>query len=137
MVRKIKNIDKSIELLKYKDNVILIGRNSSKYKKYPHDLININYDNSIDLEEAINTICDRVTRSVKKGNITIVLSDKKKRTTPKQAPNIISISNCIGQLLLDTSKKVLKAAGPIETVVLHKHKVLVQLMVQSKVLESP
>ena len=50
---------------------------SSKYKKYPYDLINLNYDNSIDLEEAINTICDRVTRSVKKGNITIVLSDKK------------------------------------------------------------
>ena len=35
------------------------------------------FDDSIDLEEAINTICDRVTRSVKKGNIIIILSDKK------------------------------------------------------------
>ena len=49
----------------------------SKHKNYPHDIINLNYDSSLDLEEAINTICDRVIRSVKKGNITIVLSDKK------------------------------------------------------------
>ena len=50
---------------------------SSKQKKYSHDRINLNFDDSIDLEEAINTICDRVTRSVKKGNIIIILSDKK------------------------------------------------------------
>tara|TARA_B100000029_G_scaffold513797_1_gene614462 strand:+ start:5057 stop:9511 length:4455 start_codon:yes stop_codon:yes gene_type:complete len=50
---------------------------NSKYKKYSHDIINLNYDESIDLEEAINTICDRAVRSVKKGNILIVLSDLK------------------------------------------------------------
>ena len=50
---------------------------TSKQKRYPHDTINLNFDDSIDLEEAINTICDRVTRSVKKGNIIIILSDKK------------------------------------------------------------
>ena len=50
---------------------------ASKQKKYPHDVIDLNYDCSLDLEEAINTICDRAIRSVKKGNITIVLSDKK------------------------------------------------------------
>ena len=50
---------------------------ASKQKKYPHDIIDLNYDASLDLEEAINTICDRAIRSVKKGNITIVLSDKK------------------------------------------------------------
>ena len=49
----------------------------SNRQKYPHDIINLNYDISLDLEEAINTICDRVIRSVKKGHITIVLSDKK------------------------------------------------------------
>ena len=49
----------------------------SKDKKYPHDVINLNFDNTLDLEEAINTICDRAIRSVKKGNVTIVLSDKK------------------------------------------------------------
>ena len=46
-------------------------------KKYSYDKINLNYDESIDLEEAINTICDRATRSVKKGNILLILSDKK------------------------------------------------------------
>ncbi|MEC9205777.1 MAG: glutamate synthase large subunit [Pseudomonadota bacterium] len=50
---------------------------TSRHKKYPYDSINLNFDDSIDLEEAINTICDRVTRSVKKGNIIIILSDKK------------------------------------------------------------
>jgi len=47
------------------------------YKDYPHDIINLNYEASLDLEEAINTICDRAIRSVKKGNINIVLSDRK------------------------------------------------------------
>ena len=46
-------------------------------KDYANDIINLNYESSLDLEEAINTICDRVIRSVKKGNINIVLSDKK------------------------------------------------------------
>jgi glutamate synthase (NADPH) large chain len=46
-------------------------------KNYPNDTINLNYESSLDLEEAINTICDRVIRSVKKGNINIILSDKK------------------------------------------------------------
>ena len=46
-------------------------------KNYPNDIINLNYESSLDLEEAINTICDRVIRSVKKGNINIILSDKK------------------------------------------------------------
>ena len=49
----------------------------SKDKKYPYDVINLNFDNTLDLEEAINTICDRAIRSVKKGNVTLVLSDKK------------------------------------------------------------
>jgi len=53
-------------------NVILDG----KIKKYPHDKINLNYDRSLDLEEAINTISDRAIRSVKKGNAIVVLSDK-------------------------------------------------------------
>ena len=46
-------------------------------KNYPNDIINLNYESSLDLEEAINTICDRVIRSVKKGNVNIILSDKK------------------------------------------------------------
>ena len=50
---------------------------SCSQKNYPSDIINLNYESSLDLEEAINTICDRVIRSVKKGNINIVLSDKK------------------------------------------------------------
>ena len=50
---------------------------SCTQKNYPNDIINLNYESSLDLEEAINTICDRVIRSVKKGNINIVLSDKK------------------------------------------------------------
>ncbi|MED5430364.1 MAG: glutamate synthase large subunit [Pseudomonadota bacterium] len=50
---------------------------TSKNKKYSSDKINLNFDDSIDLEEAINTICDRAVRSVKKGNILIILSDKK------------------------------------------------------------
>ncbi len=49
---------------------------SCSQKNYPHDIINLNYESSLDLEEAINTICDRAIRSVKKGNINIVLSDK-------------------------------------------------------------
>tara|TARA_Y100000590_G_scaffold286981_1_gene322971 strand:- start:92300 stop:96769 length:4470 start_codon:yes stop_codon:yes gene_type:complete len=59
-----------------------------KYKNYSSDIINLNYDDSIDLEEAINTICDRVVRSVKKGNIIIVLSDIKitKNQLPIPAP---------------------------------------------------
>jgi glutamate synthase (NADPH/NADH) large chain len=50
---------------------------NSSHKDYKHDTINLNYEASLDLEEAINTICDRAIRSVKKGNINIVLSDKK------------------------------------------------------------
>ena len=49
----------------------------SKIKKYPVGNINLNYDKSLDLEEAINTICDRATRLVKKGNIVLILTDKK------------------------------------------------------------
>ena len=48
----------------------------SKQKYYPHDFISLNYDSAIDLEEAINTICDRAVRSIKKGNVSIILSDK-------------------------------------------------------------
>ena len=50
---------------------------SCTQKNYPNDIINLNYESSLDLEEAINTICDRVIRSVKKGNINIVLSDRR------------------------------------------------------------
>ena len=50
---------------------------NSAQKDYPHDIIDLNYESTIDLEEAINTICDRALRSVKKGNINIILSDKK------------------------------------------------------------
>ena len=49
----------------------------SKLKKYPVGTINLNYDKSLDLEEAINTICDRAKRCVKKGNIVLILTDKK------------------------------------------------------------
>ena len=45
-------------------------------KDYSCNRIDLNYDYTIDLEEAINTISDRAVRSVKKGNNLIVLSDK-------------------------------------------------------------
>ena len=45
-------------------------------KDYSNDRIDLNYDCTIDLEEAINTISDRAVRSVKKGNNLIILSDK-------------------------------------------------------------
>ena len=32
------------------------------YKDYPHDIINLNYEASLDLEEAINTICETAIR---------------------------------------------------------------------------
>ncbi|GIS46580.1 MAG: hypothetical protein Ct9H90mP18_09120 [Gammaproteobacteria bacterium] len=37
--------------------------------------MSLHYDSNIDLEEAINTICDRAVRTVKKGAVLIVLSD--------------------------------------------------------------
>jgi glutamate synthase (NADPH/NADH) large chain len=46
-------------------------------KGFPSDTLSLHYDNNIDLEEAINTICDRAVRSVKKKNVLIVLSDQK------------------------------------------------------------
>ena len=45
-------------------------------KDYSNDRIDLNYDCTIDLEEAINTISDRAVRSVKKGNNLIILSDR-------------------------------------------------------------
>ena len=45
-------------------------------KGFPGDTLSIHYDKNIDLEEAINTICDRAVRSVKKGNVLIILSDQ-------------------------------------------------------------
>ena len=45
-------------------------------KGFPNDKLSLHYDQNIDLEEAINTICDRATRSVKKGNVLIILSDQ-------------------------------------------------------------
>ena len=39
-------------------------------------VIDLNYDHTLDLEEAINTICDRAVRSARKGNHIIILSDK-------------------------------------------------------------
>lgn len=47
--RKIKNIEKSINFLKDKKNVILIGKNSNKYKKYGFECIDL-----IDNKEMIN-----------------------------------------------------------------------------------
>ena len=47
--RKIKNIEKNIEYLKNKENVILIGKNSNKYKDYGFECIDL-----IDNKEMIN-----------------------------------------------------------------------------------
>lgn len=47
--RKIKNVEKSIQYLKNKKNVILIGKNSNKYKKYGFECIDL-----IDNKEMIN-----------------------------------------------------------------------------------
>ena len=47
--RKIKNIEKSIRYLKNKKNVVLIGKNSNKYKKYGFECIDL-----IDNKEMIN-----------------------------------------------------------------------------------
>ncbi len=44
-------------------------------KGFPNDKLSLHYDKTIDLEEAINTISDRAVRSVKKGNVLIILSD--------------------------------------------------------------
>ena len=44
-------------------------------KGFPNDKLSLHYDKTIDLEEAINTITDRAVRSVKKGNVLIILSD--------------------------------------------------------------
>ena len=48
----------------------------SKIKEFKCENIDLNYDVSLDLEEAINTICDRVVRSVRKGCQIVILSDK-------------------------------------------------------------
>ena len=45
-------------------------------KNFKHLVIDLNYDHTLDLEEAINTICDRAVRSARKGNHIIILSDK-------------------------------------------------------------
>ena len=47
-----------------------------KKKGFSNDILSLHYDKNIDLEEAINTICDRAVRSVKKGNVLIILSDQ-------------------------------------------------------------
>ena len=47
--RNIKNIEKTIKYLKNKKNVILIGKNSNKYKKYGFECVNL-----IDNKEMIN-----------------------------------------------------------------------------------
>lgn len=47
--RKIKNIEKNIEYLKNKKNVVLIGKNCNKYKKYGFECIDL-----IDNKEMIN-----------------------------------------------------------------------------------
>ena len=46
-----------------------------KNKTFKADKLSLHYDQNIDLEEAINTLCDRASRSVKKGNVLLVLSD--------------------------------------------------------------
>ena len=48
---------------------------NSKEKGFQNDKLSLHYDSNIDLEEAINTICDRAVRTVKKGAVLIVLSD--------------------------------------------------------------
>ena len=48
---------------------------NSKEKGFQSDKLSLHYDSNIDLEEAINTICDRAVRTVKKGAVLIVLSD--------------------------------------------------------------
>ena len=53
--RKIKNIDKSIQFLKNKKNVILIGKNSNKYNKYGFECVDL-----IDNKEMIICACKDV-----------------------------------------------------------------------------
>jgi hypothetical protein len=55
--RKIKNIDESIKFLKDKNNVILIGKNSSKYKEYGFECIElINHDEMFNYYKQIKYI---------------------------------------------------------------------------------
>ena len=55
--RKIKNIDKSIQFLVNKKNVVLIGKNSNKYKKYGFECIDlINNDKMINYYKNIKYI---------------------------------------------------------------------------------
>ena len=55
--RKIKNIDKSIQFLVNKKNVILIGKNCNKYKKYGFECIDlINNDKIVDYYKNIKYI---------------------------------------------------------------------------------
>ena len=59
---------------------------SYKDKGFKYEKLSLHYDQSIDLEEALNTVCDRASRSVKKGNVLLILSDndlnKKQLTIP-------------------------------------------------------
>ena len=53
--------------------------------------MSLHYDSNIDLEEAINTICDRAVRTVKKGAVLIVLSDIGLNNNQMTIPAVMAI----------------------------------------------
>ena len=60
-------------------------------KDFKKDCLSLHYDSNIDLEEAINTICDRAVRSVKKGTVLIVLSDSDMNDKQMTIPAIMAV----------------------------------------------
>lgn len=43
---------------------------------YAHEVIDLNYDASIDLQSAITAVCDQAVQAVKNGKVILILSDK-------------------------------------------------------------
>jgi glutamate synthase (NADPH/NADH) large chain len=64
---------------------------SFNQKDFKKDCLSLHYDSNIDLEEAINTICDRAVRSVKKGTVLIVLSDSDMNDKQMTIPAIMAV----------------------------------------------
>ena len=64
---------------------------NSKEKGFQSDKLSLHYDSNIDLEEAINTICDRAARTVKKGAVLIVLSDIGLNNNQMTIPAVMAI----------------------------------------------
>ena len=60
-------------------------------KGFSNDKLSLHYDSNIDLEEAINTICDRAVRSVKKGKVLIILSDTGLNDNQMTIPAIMAV----------------------------------------------